>query len=105
MKALNHHVERVFNRDRKDIHWGERKLKGDRWDRTSKQRSSSICRATSIAFAFNTSIAWPRWPSFSNSMIRSLKPLNSFCSLLDFELNRETRGCFIDFFSGLCTHR
>ena len=30
MKALNHHVERVFNRDRKDIHWEERKLKGDR---------------------------------------------------------------------------
>jgi hypothetical protein len=22
MKALNHHVERVFNRDHKDIHWG-----------------------------------------------------------------------------------
>jgi hypothetical protein len=30
MKALNHHVERVFNRDHKDIHWGKRKSKGDR---------------------------------------------------------------------------
>ena len=30
MKALNHHVERVFNPERKDTHWGKRKLKGDR---------------------------------------------------------------------------
>ena len=29
MKALNRHVERVFNSDRKDTHWGKRKLKGD----------------------------------------------------------------------------
>ena len=29
MKALNRHVERVFNPDRKDTHWGKRKLKGD----------------------------------------------------------------------------
>jgi hypothetical protein len=29
MKALNHHVERVFNPDRKDTHWGKRKLKRD----------------------------------------------------------------------------
>jgi hypothetical protein len=29
MRALNHHVERVFNPDRKDTHWGERKLKRD----------------------------------------------------------------------------
>jgi hypothetical protein len=28
MKALNRHVERVFNPDRKDTHWGKRKLKG-----------------------------------------------------------------------------
>jgi hypothetical protein len=27
MKALNRHVERVFNPDRKDTHWGKRKLK------------------------------------------------------------------------------
>jgi hypothetical protein len=27
MKALNRHVERVFNPDRKDHHWGRRKLK------------------------------------------------------------------------------
>ena len=27
MKALNRHVERVFNLDRKDTHWGKRKLK------------------------------------------------------------------------------
>jgi hypothetical protein len=29
MKALNRHVERVFNSDRKDPHWGKRKLKRD----------------------------------------------------------------------------
>ena len=29
MKALNRHVVRVFNPDRKDIHWGKRKLKRD----------------------------------------------------------------------------
>jgi len=29
MKTLNRHVERVFNPDRKDTHWGKRKLKRD----------------------------------------------------------------------------
>jgi hypothetical protein len=29
MRALNRHVERVFNPDRKDHHWGQRKLKSD----------------------------------------------------------------------------
>ena len=29
MGALNRHVERVFNPDRKDHHWGKRKLKRD----------------------------------------------------------------------------
>ena len=29
MKALNRHVERVFNPERKDHHWGKRKLKRD----------------------------------------------------------------------------
>jgi hypothetical protein len=29
MRALNRHVERVFNLDRKDTHWGKRKLKRD----------------------------------------------------------------------------
>ena len=29
MKALNRHVERVFNPDRKETHWGKRKLKRD----------------------------------------------------------------------------
>jgi hypothetical protein len=29
MRALNSHVERVFNPDRKDHHWGKRKLKRD----------------------------------------------------------------------------
>jgi hypothetical protein len=29
MLALNRHVERVFNPDRKDHHWGKRKLKRD----------------------------------------------------------------------------
>jgi hypothetical protein len=29
MKALNRHVERVFNPDRKETHWAKRKLKRD----------------------------------------------------------------------------
>jgi hypothetical protein len=29
LRALNRHVERVFNPDRKDAHWGKRKLKQD----------------------------------------------------------------------------
>jgi hypothetical protein len=29
MRALNRRVERVFNPDRKDHHWGRRKLKRD----------------------------------------------------------------------------
>ena len=30
MRALNRHVERVFNPDRKDTNWGKRKLARDR---------------------------------------------------------------------------
>jgi len=30
MRALNRHVERVFNPDRKDHHWGRHKLARDR---------------------------------------------------------------------------
>jgi hypothetical protein len=30
MSALNRHVERAFNQDRKDTHWGKRKLARDR---------------------------------------------------------------------------
>jgi hypothetical protein len=29
MRALNRHVERVFDSSRKDTHWGKRKLKRD----------------------------------------------------------------------------
>jgi len=29
LRALNRHVERVFNPDRNDPHWGKRKLKRD----------------------------------------------------------------------------
>ena len=29
MNALNRHVERVFNPERKDTHWGKQKLKRD----------------------------------------------------------------------------
>jgi hypothetical protein len=29
LRAMNHGVERVFNSDRKDTHWGKRKLKQD----------------------------------------------------------------------------
>jgi hypothetical protein len=30
MTALNRNVERVFNPDRKETHWGKRKLKRDK---------------------------------------------------------------------------
>jgi hypothetical protein len=30
MRALNRHVERVFNSSRKETHWGKRKLRRDR---------------------------------------------------------------------------
>jgi hypothetical protein len=30
MRALNRHADRVFNPDRKDLHWGRRKLARDR---------------------------------------------------------------------------
>jgi hypothetical protein len=30
MRALNRHIERVFNSSRKDKHWGRRKLARDR---------------------------------------------------------------------------
>jgi hypothetical protein len=30
LRALNRHVDRVFNPDRKDHHWGRRKLARDR---------------------------------------------------------------------------
>jgi hypothetical protein len=30
LRALHHGVERVFNPDRKETHWGKRKLKRDR---------------------------------------------------------------------------
>ena len=30
LRALNRHVERVFNSDRKDTHWAKRKLARDR---------------------------------------------------------------------------
>ena len=30
LKALNRNVERVFNLDRKETHWGKRKLARDR---------------------------------------------------------------------------
>lgn len=29
LRAINRHVERVFNPDRKDTRWGKRKLKRD----------------------------------------------------------------------------
>jgi hypothetical protein len=29
MRALNRHAERVFSSDRKDPHWGKKKLKRD----------------------------------------------------------------------------
>jgi hypothetical protein len=36
MRALNRHVERVFDPSRKDHHWGRRKLARDRWRRRGR---------------------------------------------------------------------
>jgi cob(I)alamin adenosyltransferase len=36
LRALNRHVERVFDQSRKDTHWGKRKLKRDEWRRSSR---------------------------------------------------------------------
>ena len=36
MRALHWNVERVFNPDRKDAHWGKRKLKWDTVKSTSR---------------------------------------------------------------------
>ena len=37
MRALNRHIERVFNPDRKDHHWGKRKLARERWNGPRKR--------------------------------------------------------------------
>jgi len=36
MRALNRHVERVFDSDRKEHHWGKRKLARDRSELTNR---------------------------------------------------------------------
>jgi hypothetical protein len=45
MRALNRHVERVFNSDRKDQHWGRRKLARDRSQRPESIAAASILTA------------------------------------------------------------
>jgi hypothetical protein len=39
MRALNRNVERVFNPNRKDAHWGRAKLKRDRCRRSGSMKS------------------------------------------------------------------
>ena len=41
MRALNRHVERVFNRDRKEHHWGRRKLA---WESVTTLGPPSQCK-------------------------------------------------------------
>jgi hypothetical protein len=41
LRALNRHVERVFNSDRKGTHWGKRKLRRDQWSQ-AKTRTASL---------------------------------------------------------------
>jgi hypothetical protein len=58
MKALNRHVERVFDSSRKEKHWGKRKLARDRWcrkaagmDRPSRLSNSKSCHVReAVAF-------------------------------------------------------
>jgi hypothetical protein len=42
MRALNCHVERVFNPDRKDAHWGKRKLARDGVTRRSEVAGAGL---------------------------------------------------------------
>jgi hypothetical protein len=42
MKALNRHVERVFSPDRKETHWGKRKLKRDQCAHRQRTRRALI---------------------------------------------------------------
>ncbi|MEH2540685.1 MULTISPECIES: hypothetical protein [unclassified Bradyrhizobium] len=53
MRAMNRHVERVINPDRKSHHWGKRKLKRDQWPffSTSTPASRSATLSTSRWFA------------------------------------------------------
>jgi hypothetical protein len=46
LRALNHHVERVFDQSRKDTHWGKRKLKRDKW-RSNDPDGRQLLSATS----------------------------------------------------------
>ena len=50
LRTLNRNVERVFNRDRKDPHWGKRKLK------RGVSRSPS-CRPLTNCKSFKTSLS------------------------------------------------
>jgi hypothetical protein len=66
MRALNRHVERVFNPNRKDHHWGRRKLARDRWralpsggkeipiQAWGMNRGQLSCVGSATAFLFRT---------------------------------------------------
>jgi hypothetical protein len=43
MRALNRHVERVFDNSRKESHWGKRKLKRDHKNRPDLRRNHRWC--------------------------------------------------------------
>ena len=60
MKALNRHVERVFNPDRKDTHWGKRKLKKDQRPFLSTTRASRLAIPSTSR---SSPIKMPRKPS------------------------------------------
>jgi hypothetical protein len=53
LRALNRHVERVFNPDRKDKHWGKRKLKRDEWRSRRVRLLAASPRVKSSRFGDN----------------------------------------------------
>jgi len=47
MKALNRHIVREFNPERKDTHWGKRKLKRDQsWPSGSTSKTRLVTAIT-----------------------------------------------------------
>jgi hypothetical protein len=73
MRALNRGVERVFNPDRKDHHWGRRKLARDRWRRHGRHCFYWI---------------FIKWIScFGRSLTRALRDLDRAMSPDEYLLN------------------
>jgi len=61
LRALNRHVERVFNPDRKDPHWGRRKLARDRSRHLSMSTQANMSANAGHLKIFATVDAAEKW--------------------------------------------